>query len=361
MNQTLEGLGLLDSTNPQAPGEQASGEQASGEQASGERSSGEQASGEQKKPRVFVDCTTGRGGHALAIAQRLFPGDRLICLDADPKNLTFAKERIAAASVGCAVDFVHSNFTQLPMVLGKLGIEAVDGILADLGLSTNQLLSSETGLSFNAGGPLDMRIDPRTKLTAGEIVNTWPEKEIADLVFNLADERYSRRIARKIIESRRIAPILDSRRLAEVIRSAVPGVKKSRAGKGQSGGSRRPGRSTESIDPATRTFLALRMKVNRESENLRDLLTQAPDCLRPGGRLAVISFQSTEDRIVKHTFIELAKDLALQGEGYGFGHGVAAPVFRIITKKPVGPTDDEVLANPRSRSAKLRVVERLAT
>jgi len=341
MNQTLGGLGALDSTNPQASGEQA--------------------------PRVFVDCTTGRGGHALAIAQRLFPGDRLICLDADPKNLTFAKERIAAASVGCAVDFVHSNFTQLPMVLGKLGIEAVDGILADLGLSTNQLLSSETGLSFNAGGPLDMRIDPRTKLTAGEIVNTWPEKEIADLVFNLADERYSRRIARKIIESRRIAPILDSRRLAEVIRSAVPGVKKSRSGKGQSGKSqtgkgRRPGRSTESIDPATRTFLALRMKVNRESENLRDLLTQAPDCLRPGGRLAVISFQSTEDRIVKHTFIELAKDLSSPGEGYGFGLGVgvAAPVFRIITKKPVGPTDDEVLANPRSRSAKLRVAERLA-
>jgi 16S rRNA (cytosine1402-N4)-methyltransferase len=291
--------------------------------------------------RVFVDCTTGRGGHSLKMASLLAASDTLVCLDADAANLAYAKDRIASSNPACTVHCVNENFTQVGRVLRHLKIAAADGILADLGLSTNQILAGTTGLSFHADDPLDMRIDSRTALTASHIVNKWREEDIANLIYELADERYSRRIARKIIEARAVTPIATSRRLAEIVRSAVPHVHK-RAGRGAARVGRKSGRSTESIDPATRTFLALRMKVNRESENLRDLLTLAPSILHPEGVLAVISFQSTEDRIVKHTLIELSQ----QG------------LLEIVTRKPVGPSEAEISDNPRSRSAKLRVAKR---
>ena len=276
--------------------------------------------------QTVVDCTLGRAGHADAIADRIAPDGTLIGLDADPRNLEFARQRLADAP--CNVRLFHANFAELEDVLRAADVKEVDGILADLGLSTNQLFEPQYGLSFSAEGPLDMRIDPRTSENAADLVNSLRETDLADVLYELAQERYSRRIARKIAEARRAAPIKTTEQLAELVRSAVP--------------RRRGGAGGERIDPATRTFLALRMKVNREMENLAALLERAPGFLRRGGRLAIISFQSMEDRLVKQAFrsAERTGQLAL------------------LTKKPLQPTDDEVAANPRSRSAKLRVAQR---
>ncbi|HWE03176.1 MAG TPA: 16S rRNA (cytosine(1402)-N(4))-methyltransferase RsmH [Tepidisphaeraceae bacterium] len=274
--------------------------------------------------KTIVDCTLGRGGHAAAIAERLGNDGTLIALDADPRNLNFARRRLASAP--CRVRFFHANFAELPQVLEMAGISAVDGILADLGISTNQLFESEYGMSFGKAMPLDMRIDPRTPLSAADIVNKTKEDDLANVLYELAQERYSRRIARKIVEARRHSPIMTTDRLADLVRSAIP----SRGG------------APDKIDPATRTFLALRMRVNRELENLASLLKQAPLCLTRGGRLAVISFQSTEDRVVKQAFRSAER----------------AGLLRILTKKPIPPTESEIAANPRSRSAKLRAAAR---
>ena len=276
--------------------------------------------------QTIVDCTLGRAGHADAVADRLAPDGTLIGLDADPRNLAFAQQRLADAP--CNVRLFHANFAELADVLQAADTREVDGILADLGLSTNQLFDAQYGLSFTAPGPLDMRIDPRVTENAFDLVNSLRETDLADVLYELAQERYSRRIARKIVEARRAAPIKSTEQLAELVRSAVP----RRAG----------GPAAEKIDPATRTFLALRMRVNREMENLAALLERAPGFLKRGGRLAIISFQSMEDRLVKQAFrsAERTGQLAL------------------LTKKPLTPTDDEVAANPRSRSAKLRVAER---
>ena len=282
--------------------------------------------------QTFVDCTLGRAGHALAFAQRLGPTGRLIGLDVDPRNLEFARARLSNAP--CPVRFFHANFAELSDVLKLAGLARVDGILADLGLSTNQLFDAQYGLSFSQPMPLDMRIDPRSEKTAADLVNHLKEEDLANVLYELAQERYSRRIARKIVEARRISPIKTTDRLAEIVRSAIPLRPHKRGARG--------GAPVE-IDPATRTFLALRMVVNREIENLQALLQQALRHLKGGGRLAVISFQSTEDRMVKQAF-----RLAEERGG-----------FRVLTKKPVGPGDEEIARNPRSRSAKVRVLERL--
>jgi 16S rRNA (cytosine1402-N4)-methyltransferase len=224
----------------------------------------------------------------------------------------------------CEVRLFHANFAELEDVLGEVGVSGVDGILADLGISTNQLFDPHYGLSFAAEGPLDMRIDPRIGRSAADLINTLPENELADVLYKLAQERFSRRISRKIGVERRVSPITTTERLAEIVRSAV-------------------GHSNEKIDQATRTFLALRMAVNQELENLEALLQNAPRFLKPGGRLAVISFQSMEDRMVKQAF--------RQAEQSG--------MVRVLTKKPVSPSEEEVARNPRSRSAKLRVVEKV--
>ena len=276
-----------------------------------------------REGQTFVDCTLGRGGHAMEIARRLGKSGRLIGLDADPRNLRYAQERLREGGAGCEVRIFHANFAELGEVLGEVGVEKVDGILADLGVSTNQLFEAEYGMSFSADMPLDMRIDPRIGESAADIVNRWPEGRLADVLYNLAQERWSRRIARKIGEQRRVAPITSTGRLADVVRSAV-------------------GRSREKIDPATRTFLALRMAVNREMENLQALLSAGPGFLRSGGRMAVISFQSMEDRLVKRAFAAMEE----------------AGAARVVTKKPVGPSEEEVERNARSRSSKMRVIEK---
>jgi 16S rRNA (cytosine1402-N4)-methyltransferase len=278
--------------------------------------------------QVVVDCTLGRAGHADAIADRLAPDGTLIGLDADPRNLAFAQQRLADAP--CTVRLFHANFAELAEVLEAADVSEVDGILADLGLSTNQLFDAQYGLSFTTSGPLDMRIDPRVTENAADLVNSLRETDLADVLYELAQERYSRRIARKIVEARRVGPIRTTEQLAELVRSAVP----RRAG----------GPAAEKIDPATRTFLALRMRVNREMENLAALLERAPGFLkRGGGRLAIISFQSMEDRLVKQAFRSAERTGQLA----------------VLTKKPLTPTDDEIAANPRSRSAKLRVAQRV--
>jgi 16S rRNA (cytosine1402-N4)-methyltransferase len=271
--------------------------------------------------KTIIDCTVGRAGHSLEIARRLGKTGRLIALDADPRNLEFAKGRLT--DVPCEVRLFHANFAELPDVLSDLDLAQVDGILADLGVSTNQLFDPAYGMSFAQEMPLDMRIDPRIRRSAADLVNSLPEEELANVLYDLAQERYSRRIARNIAQQRRLSPITTTERLAEVVRSAI-------------------GRSNEKIDPATRTFLALRMAVNQEMKNLEALLKRAPGFLKTGGRLAVISFQSMEDRLVKQAF--------RQAEQTG--------VVNVLTKKPITPAEEEIAANPRSRSAKMRAVER---
>jgi 16S rRNA (cytosine1402-N4)-methyltransferase len=208
-------------------------------------------------------------------------------------------------------------------VLEEVGLKQVDAIFADLGISTNQLFDEEYGLSFAAPMALDMRLDPRIRRSAAHLVNNLAEEELADVLYKLADERYSRRIARKIGEARRISPITTTDRLAALVREAVP-VKFG---------------PPQRIDPATRTFMALRMAVNQEVENLTGLLEQAPRFLTPGGRLAIVSFHSVEDRLVKQAF-RSAEQTGL---------------LTVLTPKPISPSSDEIAANPRSRSAKLRV------
>jgi 16S rRNA (cytosine1402-N4)-methyltransferase len=275
--------------------------------------------------QTFIDCTLGRAGHASAIAARLGSDGLLVGLDVDPKNLEFAQERLANAP--CRVRLFHANFAELHDVIHELGDAPIHGILADLGISTNQLFDSHYGLSFAQEMPLDMRLDPRLRQSAADIVNHLAEDDLANVLYDLAQERYSRRIARKIVEARRSSPITSTQRLAELVRSVIPTRKGLR----------------EKIDPATRTFLALRMKVNREMENLSSLLEQAQKFLARDGRLGIISFQSTEDRVVKQAF-RSAEQTGL---------------LRVLTKKPITPSDSEIAANPRSRSAKLRVVEKL--
>jgi 16S rRNA (cytosine1402-N4)-methyltransferase len=274
--------------------------------------------------KVMVDCTTGRGGHSLAIAEKLGSTGQLLCLDADPRNLEFARQHLAASS--CPVRFFHANFAELDDVLKAADVPRVDGILADLGISTNQLFESAYGMSFSQDMPLDMRVDPRLEESAADLVNHLREEDLANVLYELAQERYSRRIARKIGEARRIAPIITTGRLAGLVRSAIP----------------RRGGAPEKIDPATRTFLALRMAVNQELENLAALLKMAPNFLKPGGRFAVISFQSMEDRLVKQAF-------RLQE---------ASGVCEVLTQKPLSPSPEELAVNPRSRSAKLRAVSK---
>jgi len=274
--------------------------------------------------QTFVDCTLGRAGHALAIAQQLGPAGLLIGIDADPRNLQFAADRLKQSA--CPSRVFHANFAELPEVLRQSARPQVHGILVDLGISTNQLFDPAYGMSFDRAMPLDMRIDPRLPQSAADLVNKLPENDLANVLYELAQERHSRKIARKIGEARRISPIQSTEALADLVRRAIG------SGSGQK------------IDPATRTFLALRMAVNREIENLAALLQTAPQALLAGGHLAVLSFQSMEDRAVKLAF----RSLAQTGR------------MKIITPKPELPTDAEIARNPRARSAKLRVAQRLA-
>ncbi len=270
---------------------------------------------------TWVDCTVGGGGHSRLIAQRVAPSGRLIGLDHDATMLDLARPRLA----GFPVTLVHASFDQVESVLRELKIAAVDGVLADLGISSDQLDDPARGLTFQHEGPLDMRMDRSSGVSAADLAARLSERELADLIYEFGEERYSRRIAKRIVEARRKEPIRTTRQLAELVRSCVPRERRSH-GKG--------------IDPATRTFQALRIAVNDELAALDTLLARLPALVRRDGRVGMISFHSLEDRRVKQAFRD-------------------ADVWRVVTKKPVTAGDEELRRNPRSRSAKLRVAMRI--
>jgi 16S rRNA (cytosine1402-N4)-methyltransferase len=272
---------------------------------------------------VYLDATAGTGGHAQEIARRLTTG-RLVVMDRDPRALEIARERLKEFED--KVTLVHAEFSAIDKAASgeltgtKLG--PFDGVLADLGISSLELDSPERGFSFRWAAPLDMRMNPDTPLTADEIVNYWPEKQLADLLYQKAEERDSRRIARGIVRAR---PIRDTEHLATV----VAGVRKARG--------------RQKLQPATKTFLALRIAVNREEEELEQFLSRTPATLNSGGRWVVLSYHSLEDRPVKRAFQRLAQERS----------------FRVLTKKVITPSEEEIARNPRARSAKMRVAEKL--
>lgn len=281
---------------------------------------------------VYVDGTVGAGGHAAAILRASQPEGQLFGLDQDQHALEIAKRHLA--EFGDRVYLLHANFDQL----SQLQLPPADGILLDLGVSSMQLDQPERGFSFQVDGPLDMRMDDTGGDTAADLVNHLGETELADLIYQYGEERYSRRIARAIVKAR---PIRRTNQLVEIIQKAVPFA----GGKGKA-----------RIHPATRTFQALRIAVNDELGALERALPQAIELLKPGGRLAVISFHSLEDRIVKQYFRREAQDCICPPDQPVCTCRHKATV-RIITKRPIMPSLAEVNANPRARSAKLRVVE----
>jgi 16S rRNA (cytosine1402-N4)-methyltransferase len=276
----------------------------------------------------YLDGTLGGGGHAAAVLEACAPNGRLLGIDADPAALVAAGARLAA--FGERVTLAHGNFRDIRRLARENSFEQIDGVLLDLGVSSHQLDTPERGFSFAADAPLDMRLDPTSGATAADLVNDMPENELADLIFRYGEERGSRRVARFIAEARRKRPIERTLELADVVARALGG----RHGK---------------IHPATRTFQALRIAVNRELESLETALPQAVELLAPGGRIAIIAFHSLEDRIVK---------LFFRAES-GYGGSDQPARIQIITKKPIEASEQEARANPRSRSAKLRVAEKL--
>lgn len=285
-----------------------------------------------------VDGTLGAGGHTAAL---LDAGVEMVLgLDLDPVALAIAEERLR--DYGARAQLQHSSYEHMTRAAASLGWDAVDAILLDLGVSSMQLDTAARGFAFMDDGPLDMRFDPGgCRAPAAELVNYWDEVELADIFFRYGEERHSRRIARAIVAAR---PIETTARLAEVVAAAVP-----RPGK-------RGPREARRIHPATRVFQALRIAVNDELGGLERTLPQALDLLRPGGRLAVISFHSLEDRIVKQMFREASLEIVSPP---GMTLEEREPVARLVTRKPVVPDEAEQARNPRSRSAKLRVVEKL--
>ena len=274
---------------------------------------------------VMVDATIGHGGHSLLFGQRLRADGVIIGLDVDSKALERARERLAGLE--CRVILGQSNFAEIGARVGEAGFEKVDFILADLGLCSAQLADADAGLSFQSDMPLDMRIDQRIKRSAADIVNEADEECLADLIYEFGQDRASRRIARFIVRHRQRERIETTGQLAAVICEALA----------------RPGRKRRSrIHPATRTFQALRIAVNNELENLRGLLLSAPELLKSEGRVAIISYHSLEDGIVKQDFRQNAKERK----------------YAIITRKPLVPDEEEISGNRRSRSAKLRIAER---
>jgi 16S rRNA (cytosine1402-N4)-methyltransferase len=284
---------------------------------------------------TYIDATVGLGGHSLEIARRLGAPGHLIGVDKDPAALEIARERLKGVVgrslvVGQGSDWPtvklrHGSFADLANDEPRTTNDEVEGILADLGVSSLQFSDPARGFSFQAEGPLDMRMNPQSELTAEQVVNQFDERELADLIYEFGEERRSRRIARAIVRSR---PIRTTAQLAEIVSAAARPMNK----------------RERRIHPATRTFQALRIFVNRELDDLRALLEAAPQLLKPGGRLVIISFHSLEDRIVKDALREGVK------QGY----------YKLLTKKPVTASEEEVDRNLRARSAKLRAAEKVS-
>jgi 16S rRNA (cytosine1402-N4)-methyltransferase len=274
---------------------------------------------------IMVDATIGHGGHSYLFGKTLGPEGVIVGLDVD-KN-AIRRAQFILKDLACKVILLHSNFSLISEQVHEQGIDKVDFILADLGLCSAQLADSRMGLSFLQDMPLDMRIDKRLKRTAADIINKANEKSLADLIYKFGQDRASRRIARFIVRERERGPITTTGQLAKTVCKAL--------------GSARRGRKSK-IHPATRTFQALRIAVNDELENLKKLLASVPELLNNNGYIAVISYHSLEDRLVKNDFRQKEKD----------------SIYRVITKKPIVPTREEIAENRRARSAKLRIAQK---
>ncbi|MDP2654021.1 MAG: 16S rRNA (cytosine(1402)-N(4))-methyltransferase RsmH [Candidatus Omnitrophota bacterium] len=269
----------------------------------------------------IVDCTLGLAGHSRMIVEMIGPQGRVIGIDRDKHSLALAAERLQQFSGQC--DLVHDDFRHLDKILSARGVSQVDGILLDLGISSFQMDNPQRGFSFRSDGPLDMRMDQESYISAYDLVNSLSEQEIAAILRNFGEERWHSRIARYLVSHR---PFQSTQELREAIVKAVPSSS-----------------LRQKIHPATRSFQAFRIAVNRELEALQITLERAADFLKPGGRICVISFHSLEDRIVKQQF----RSWAQEGN------------FRVLTKKPIQPMEDEIVENPRARSAKLRAAEKI--
>jgi 16S rRNA (cytosine1402-N4)-methyltransferase len=288
----------------------------------------------------FCDATIGYGGHARAILEASAPDGRLIGLDRDRDALEAARSNLAA--YGDRVTLVHAPFSRLAEVLAEQGALPLDGCLVDLGVSSPQLDRGERGFSFRRAGPLDMRMDQSSGETASQYLGRVDEAELETVLRDFGEERFARRIAREIVAARDAAPITTTDALAAIVSRAIP-------------------RREHHKDPATRTFQALRIAVNRELDELERFLADAPGCLRPGGRLAVIAFHSLEDRMVKRRMRQLSDHPGGRGPGDVVGaRAPGDPRFEILTKKPITAGPAELAANPRARSAKLRAAERVS-
>jgi 16S rRNA (cytosine1402-N4)-methyltransferase len=269
--------------------------------------------------QVLVDGTLGGGGHTARLLAAVAAAGRVIALDRDPSAVTAGYQQFADLPVEC----VHADYRDIPEVLRSLGIGSVDGILLDLGLSSDQLADGQRGFSFDSSGPLDLRFDPGRGEPAWRLLQRLSERHLAEILYRYGEERYSRRIARKIVATRRESPLLRADQLAQLVRRTIP----------------RERRGQASIDPATRTFQALRIAANGELEALETALRRLVDCLRHGGRLAIISYHSLEDRLVKQAFRD-------------------DPRYAPLARRPIRPTNAEITRNVRCRSARLRVAER---
>jgi 16S rRNA (cytosine1402-N4)-methyltransferase len=290
--------------------------------------------------KIYVDCTLGGAGHTRRILEKIIPKGLLIGIDQDKDAIKHAE--IALKPFESNVRLFHDNYSNLGSIIARLGIPAVDGILLDLGLSLHQLENSGRGFSFKKNEPLDMRMNTDIKITARDIVNNSDENDLAKIFKEYGEERMARRIARQIVSTRKNQPVLTSRQLSDIAIHAYPSK--------QSG--------NRKIHPATRIFMALRIAVNSELERLEHFMSGVADMLNPEGRLCVVSFHSLEDRIVKKNIKEFEKECTCPP---GFPKCVCnkQKVMRAITKKPVTPDEQEITDNPMSRSAKLRIAEKL--
>ena len=288
---------------------------------------------------TYVDCTTGGGGHSLEIAKRLGPNSRLICFDRDKDAIAAAKERLK--DYLDKITFVNENFSGLERVISEYKIDNLGGVLADLGCSSYQFDTPERGFSYMHDARLDMRMDTDSPLSAYEIVNEYSEQALKKIIFDYGEERFAPRIAQAICKSRSVKPITTTHELTEIIKGAIPSVARA-----------------DGPHPAKRTFQAIRIEVNGELDAIKPLIDSAAKSLAPTGRIAVISFHSLEDRLVKQSFKSLLggctcpKDFPICVCG-------RKPIIKEISKKPILPTEEELENNPRSRSAKLRVAEKI--
>lgn len=287
---------------------------------------------------VYLDCTVGAGGHAAKILEATSPHGRLIGIDVDPQAIALAKENLS--SYGDRVSLIHGNFAELDQILNQQGVSKVDGALFDLGVSSLQFDTPGRGFSFRYCGPLDMRMDQTSGQPIFDDLNRKDAAELTEIIRNFGEERWAKRIANRIVAARRETPITTTIQLVEIIQRAVPK------------------RASGNIHPATRTFQAFRIYKNRELENLKNGLERVVPVLKCSSRICIVSFHSLEDRIAKHTFRAMERGCICPPK---FPVCVCGrePTLKVLTKRPVTPQVEEIRANPRSRSAKLRVAEKL--